>query len=559
MPPAVSVGPTTASSDRRRCSTADDDGRSRCSSWATAARGAARSARIPGRAGGGVRRRGRRRPAPRRRGDAGCSSTCDAGRRAAGRRCPAGGERGPLLEPADFDAELLYDAAPFGVGYFVAAWTAAVSLTSRRRRGRRADRHRQVRPRRRAGPAPRRRDRQRRLDAALRAAWTSARPSCRAAERGGVAHHLLDIWPIAQVGRGRRVPGAGPAGDRRDPRPRAGCRSWSAAPGCTCAARWTTSSSRASRRRSAARLYAELDERRAGRRCTPGWPSWTRWPRRRSCPPTAGASSGRWRSSSSPAARSPRRMPGVRLDLRHRPDRPRPRRPGRAGRAAGAPDDGAGLPRRGPRACCRSGCATARPPARPSATPSCWPCLDDAGAVVGDLDEAVEQTSAATRRFVRRQRSWFRRDPRVALARRRRCPTCSTPAACAYPGGMQVAEGARDGERLRRAARPRRRARADPGRWSARCATGTPASAPTACCASCARENDPEAKDMAADAPFFMDYRNADGSRRRDVRQRDSRVSCGTCMPPASLNRMRRWRLAAGSDVCGLAGTETSP
>ena len=41
------------------------------------------------------------------------------------------------------------------------------------------------------------------------------------------------------------------------------------------------------------------------------------------------------------------------------------------------------------------------------------PCLDDEGEVVGDLDEAVEQTIRATRRFVRRQRSWFRRDPRV--------------------------------------------------------------------------------------------------------------------------------------------------
>jgi tRNA dimethylallyltransferase len=40
-------------------------------------------------------------------------------------------------------------------------------------------------------------------------------------------------------------------------------------------------------------------------------------------------------------------------------------------------------------------------------------CLDDAGSVVGDLGEAVAQTVRATRRFVRRQRSWFRRDPRI--------------------------------------------------------------------------------------------------------------------------------------------------
>lgn len=40
-------------------------------------------------------------------------------------------------------------------------------------------------------------------------------------------------------------------------------------------------------------------------------------------------------------------------------------------------------------------------------------CLDDDGRVLGDLAEAQVLTVAATRRFVRRQRSWFRRDPRV--------------------------------------------------------------------------------------------------------------------------------------------------
>ena len=41
-------------------------------------------------------------------------------------------------------------------------------------------------------------------------------------------------------------------------------------------------------------------------------------------------------------------------------------------------------------------------------------CVDDDGALVGNLDEAVAQTVRGTRRFVRRQRSWFRRDPRIS-------------------------------------------------------------------------------------------------------------------------------------------------
>jgi tRNA dimethylallyltransferase len=39
--------------------------------------------------------------------------------------------------------------------------------------------------------------------------------------------------------------------------------------------------------------------------------------------------------------------------------------------------------------------------------------IDDAGVLVGDLDQALADTVRATRRFVRRQRSWFRRDPRI--------------------------------------------------------------------------------------------------------------------------------------------------
>jgi tRNA dimethylallyltransferase len=40
-------------------------------------------------------------------------------------------------------------------------------------------------------------------------------------------------------------------------------------------------------------------------------------------------------------------------------------------------------------------------------------CIDDAGTLRGDIGAAVEATIRATRRFVRRQRSWFRRDPRI--------------------------------------------------------------------------------------------------------------------------------------------------
>ena len=39
--------------------------------------------------------------------------------------------------------------------------------------------------------------------------------------------------------------------------------------------------------------------------------------------------------------------------------------------------------------------------------------LADDGTLTGDLDEAVAVTVRATRRFVRRQRSWFGRDPRI--------------------------------------------------------------------------------------------------------------------------------------------------
>ena len=81
---------------------------------------------------------------------------------------------------------------------------------------------------------------------------------------------------------------------------------------------------------------------------------------------------------------------------------------GRVG-VPGGPDVGG---RASSRRCGRwpaAGCGTARRRAGRSATSRCWRSLD------GRYDEATAraETVRATRRFVRRQRSWFRRDPRV--------------------------------------------------------------------------------------------------------------------------------------------------
>ena len=65
------------------------------------------------------------------------------------------------------------------------------------------------------------------------------------------------------------------------------------------------------------------------------------------------------------------------------------------------------------RALSRSGCGGARPRAKRSATRRSWPCSTRPERSTGDLDEAWAITKRATRRFARRQRSWFRRDPRV--------------------------------------------------------------------------------------------------------------------------------------------------
>ena len=151
--------------------------------------------------------------------------------------------------------------------------------------------------------------------------------------------------------------------------------------------------------------------RSARPRCTRGSRRSTRWRPRRSCRPTGGASSARSRSSRSPArpftATLPEQRdvyPSVQIGL----DVPRPELDARIDAASRA-DVGGGSRRRGAPPARRTACATASPRRAPSATPRCCGCLD------GELTEAeaVEDTHRTTRRFARRQDTWFRRDDRI--------------------------------------------------------------------------------------------------------------------------------------------------
>ena len=77
------------------------------------------------------------------------------------------------------------------------------------------------------------------------------------------------------------------------------------------------------------------------------------------------------------------------------------------------------------------------------------------------LEEAVEATTTATRRFSRRQDSWFRKDPRVVwvpwdAADRVEKARSRRRGLSHWRGELPVPQGPRHGERLRAAARPRR-------------------------------------------------------------------------------------------------------
>ena len=391
----------------------------------------------------------------------------------------------PAAEPLDWDAELLYDAAPFGVGYFVAVWTRAVSEG------------RVVAV---VGPTATGKSDlavalAQRLDGEivnadsmqLYAGMDIGTAKLPPAERGGVEHHLLDIWPIAQVGRGRRVPGAGPAGHRRDPRPRAAADPGRRLRAVPARRRSTTSTSRGSRRRSAPgstpsstahgpqplhdRL-AELDPLAAA-----------------AILPTNGRRIVRaLEVIELTGAPFTARMPGFdsiydlvqigldRADLDERVEL-------RVHRmmAQGFLDEVRALLPLGLRASPTAGKALGYA--------QLLAVLDDAGALTGDLDDADRADGPRHPAFRAPPALLVPPRPAGALARRRRRrPDRSRPS---VPWTGEVRQGARDGERLPRAARPRRRASTSAPPRCGPSATGTPASAPTASCGSCAARTTP--------------------------------------------------------------------
>ena len=235
------------------------------------------------------------------------------------------------------------------------------------------------------------------------------------AERQGVPHHLLDVLDVTEeasvaayqrdaraalarrrvarpaAGAGRRVGAVRPRGARAagDPADRPG----GARP----------AGGRAGRGRRGGPARAARGGRPARRR-------------RPSCPATAGGSCARWRSWRSPAGRSRRRMPapgaapavpGVRLGLRL----DRPVLDARIDRAGGADvRRRAGRPRRG--RWWRPGCGRGGPRPAPSATPRCCACWRASGT----RPRPAPTPPRATRRFARRQETWFRRDPADRVA-----------------------------------------------------------------------------------------------------------------------------------------------
>lgn len=227
-------------------------------------------------------------------------------------------------------------------------------------------------------------------------------------ERDGVPHHLLDIWDVteaASVAEYQRLARA--EIDRLlaawpHPRPRRRFR-----PVRT-----------GGRRRPGVPRHRPRRPGPAGSRAGRAGLRRPARPARRGRPRSGPRDPAQQRTPHRPRARSHRdhrqalhRQPArTRLRLRHRPDRRRrrPPRTGRADRHARGPDVG-GRPRR--RGAHPGGAGPARGPhRRPRPRLPAGPRR--AGGECTE-DEARAETVRATKRFARRQDSWFRRDPRV--------------------------------------------------------------------------------------------------------------------------------------------------
>ena len=127
------------------------------------------------------------------------------------------------------------------------------------------------------------------------------------------------------------------------------------------------------------------------------------------------------------------------------------------------------------------------------------------------LDQARERTVVATRRFARRQDSWFRKDPRIVWVRYDDPQRVERALAAVGPwmnGPRLTTRSSRDTARRTTSCCCPTTTGTSTALWRRErvrgCATGAPASAPTACCEWCTAAGE--------GAAWFMDYRNADGS-----------------------------------------------
>ena len=241
------------------------------------------------------------------------------------------------------------------------------------------------------------------------------------AEREGVPHHVLDLWEVTEPASVAEYQRARPGRDRRRSWPAAGRRCWSAAPACTCGRCWSDFEFPGTDAGAARAAGGRAGRGSARPRCTPGCARATR-PRPARILPSNGRRIVRALEvhRADRRARSRPRCPTPRPVLRRGPARRRPAiRPrwtsGSRARvdamwAAGLVAEVRALagrgPARGPHG--QPGArlpAGAAPPRRRRATPRSRRAVD---------------TVSATRRFVRRQRSWFRPRPAHPLARRRR-------------------------------------------------------------------------------------------------------------------------------------------